>query len=627
LKAYWQAKLQPAYACLDKLAKMPLSAFGRAFGAGGYALSTVLYHAEFMGLPPDTMLRQLNARTAAVVDRKGNRLTGVPGNMLIGRPAEGGFGLMPLQLHVQARHAWWALALLRAPLHGWPPPPWVWVARSLITSIQPVASPFTLLNQRQLEAAGDALPLSQRYQRDGYYADAVAACPPAHRLFTALQIADIRRFKLTASPKLGKWIRHAPIWSNPMLWDHNQNSPEWQKHFIMQSFKRNAATTVGDAINAMDLNALAVIRSVVPTFAFNTYHPELLARRNVDRSVEEEQLYNMIPQQWRQWCQGPAAPLQLQLGPQGWQAEAKILQHIRFSCFPAQGFDPLPAISVRKLTAIQMYSINGPRFRRLTAYATEAGCTDPTAAAKRLKIDIFRQVWSLPWENKYKEILWRLAVNGVAMYGSARYMADQPPLPCLCGTGLVSRTHHYWECPIATAVMQEVQLGWKPATTTTTVAGSITREQLWMLHAPHRTTHDIWQVVVLAALNAMDAGRRRLTSICMTAREQHHRHPTQQPQATQARISATAEQLQLACVFATERFWSNLRDFAVLNHHRPPKRWVSQLSESPAHPFFEVQQLPPPPPQQQQHEESGQREWRLYAKARPQPSIILPDTL
>ena len=102
------------------------------------------------------------------------------------------------------------------------------------------------------------------------------------------------------------------------------------------------------------------------------------------------------------------------------------------------------------------------------------------------------------------------------------------------------------------------------------------------------------------------------------------------PAAIIAGDSATAEQLQLACVFATERFWSNLRDFAVLNHHRPPKRWVSQLSASPAHPFFEVQQLPEQQQQQQQqlqHEEGGQRDWRLYAKARPPPFIVLPDVL
>lgn len=624
LKAYWQSKLQPAYACLDKLAKMPLSTFGRAFGAGGYALSTILYHAEFMGLPPATLLRQLTAKTAAVVDRKGGRLTGVPGSMLIGRPAEGGFGLMPLELHVKARHAWWALALLRAPLHGWPPPPWVLVARALIASIRPAASPFTLLNQRHLEAAA-ATPAGQWHQRDSLYADEFAAYPPAHRLLTALQIADIERFKLTASPKLGKWIRHAPIWSNPMLWDRNQYSPEWKKYFAMQSFLRNTAATVGDSINAVDLSALAVSQSIIPNFTFFTRHPELCATRNVNRYVEEENLYELIPQQWRQWCQGPAAPLQPQLGPPGWQAEAQILQHMRFSCFPLQGFDPLPAISVRKLTAVQMHIINSPRFQRFKAYATEAGDSDPAAAAKRLKKDIFRQVWSLPWENKYKEIFWRLAVHGVAMYGSSRYRGtDQPPLPCLCGRGPVSRMHHFWECPIATAVMQEVQLGRNPAAAATTAASSITREQVWLLQAPPRVSHDIWQVVVLAALNAMDVGRRRLTSVYMTANQQH---PTNQPPPSpeaQQRNSATAEQLQLACVFATERFWSNLRDFAVLNHCRPPKRWVSQLSSSPAHPFFEVQQLPEQ--QQQQQEQGGQREWRLYAKARP-PSIVLPDVL
>jgi len=56
IKAYWRDKLQSVYTCLDRLARMPLSTFGRAFGAGGYALSTLLYHMEFMGLPPPALL-------------------------------------------------------------------------------------------------------------------------------------------------------------------------------------------------------------------------------------------------------------------------------------------------------------------------------------------------------------------------------------------------------------------------------------------------------------------------------------------------------------------------------------------------------------------------------------------
>lgn len=255
----------------------------------------------------------------------------------------------------------------------------------------------------------------------------------------------------------------------------------------------------------------------------------------------------------------------------------------------------------------------------MCAFATEAGCADGEAAAKLLRTNTMRQVWGLPWENKRKEILWRLAVDGVAMYGAKRYTGGEP-LPCLCNCGRVSRTHHFWECPVAAAVVREVQLGLAAATP----HGGITREHVWLAQPPPGVHRGIWQVVVLAALNAMDAARRRLTSQCMPAIEQRKQlvklQRAHNPGAAQSptRVIAEPEQLHLARVFAIERFWSGIEDFAHLNHQRPPKSWISQLNSATEYqPFFTLQE----------HEGADdEREWRLCCRARPaQPA--LPDEL
>lgn len=375
---------------------------------------------------------------------------------------------------------------------------------------------------------------------------------------------------------------------------------------------------------AVEISALEVCKSLLPNITSYTSHATLIAARNVDREIEEQALYSIIPQSWRQRCTGrptPATSHNLLHGSPGWQAEAQILQRMQFSAFPViKGLTALPAVTVRHLTAIQMHTVHGPRHKRMLAYAAEAECVDREAAVRKLRNDTFRQVWVLPWENKRKEILWRLAVNGVAMYGAARYTAGQP-LPCLCNCGAVSRRHHFWDCSIAAAVVQELQLGLDSAAP----LGGVTREQLWLLQPPPGVHRGIWQVAALAALSSMDAARRRLTSLCMPAINQRKQHQQQQaphttnhnpPDAAQ-RVIATPEQLQLVRVFAIERFWSSIHDFASLNHLHPPVAWTAQSCRvQNDQPFFKLVQQP--------DDTDDQREWRLGVHPRPLPPV-LPD--
>jgi hypothetical protein len=225
LKQYWQPKLDNVYKCLQKLARMPLSAFGRAFGAGGYALSTLLYHAEYMGLPPKGMLKQLQAKVAAIVDRKGNRLTGVTGALLVGSPVEGGFGLLPLEQHIQGRRARWGLAALSAPLQGWPAPAWVTVLRQLAITYHVSATPFSLLTQKQLTHTSNSKGVAVPYPLTAVLTQRSVEWPPAHAIFTSLSYLEHSRFYMQASPRLGSWIQHAPFFSNPMLCQRGLYTP------------------------------------------------------------------------------------------------------------------------------------------------------------------------------------------------------------------------------------------------------------------------------------------------------------------------------------------------------------------------------------------------------------------
>lgn len=110
-------------ACI-RLSGLPLSTMGRGQLASSYAVSKALFLTEFSDLP-EAQLSLLERNVQYFVD------TGVPHSrppslpasrptrglchqLLYGRPAEGGFGLLPLRQHISARHAVWASRLLLA---------------------------------------------------------------------------------------------------------------------------------------------------------------------------------------------------------------------------------------------------------------------------------------------------------------------------------------------------------------------------------------------------------------------------------------------------------------------------------------------------------------------------------
>ncbi len=81
----WEARLEGVEACYSRVARLPLSTFGRAFAAFGYSMSKLLYHAEFAGLSAGVAARlgklgrrpgTLSAGSRALSQRR--RLAGLP---------------------------------------------------------------------------------------------------------------------------------------------------------------------------------------------------------------------------------------------------------------------------------------------------------------------------------------------------------------------------------------------------------------------------------------------------------------------------------------------------------------------------------------------------------------------
>eukprot|EP00198_Chlamydomonas_reinhardtii_P013816 XP_001703153.1 MaoC-like dehydratase [Chlamydomonas reinhardtii] len=187
--------LSPAIGTLGTLCGLPLTAFGRGFCASSYAVSRVLYHMEFAGLPPQTVLADFLKTLVRFVDRRiivatpqgagRARLPGLPSDCVALPPRDGGFGLLPVVEH----HMHGSAA-------GTYVPPWTAAATAL-------------------RAAGGVGPAADGCAIFGQ--PVAATCPALVRLLGALSYLPPVTILRPAVLVPGPWCFALPLWGNPVL--------------------------------------------------------------------------------------------------------------------------------------------------------------------------------------------------------------------------------------------------------------------------------------------------------------------------------------------------------------------------------------------------------------------------
>jgi hypothetical protein len=115
------------------------------------------------------------------------------------------------------------------------------------------------------------------------------------------------------------------------------------------------------------------------------------------------------------------------------------------------------------------------------------------------------------------------------------------------------RSHSFWACSAAQAVVAEVQriLGPVPV---------LMREHFWLLRCPEGVHSGVWLVVALAALHAMWGAS---CALMLPARRARY-------------VGPDAERVPHAAARALDAFWGFLREFVVLG--RPPDTWRGGLA-------------------------------------------------
>ena len=183
-----------------------------------------------------------------------------------------------------------------------------------------------------------------------------------------------------------------------------------------------------------------------------------------------------------------------------------------------------------------------------------------------------RTLWTTRWDNHVKETLWRLSVKGIAGAGGHDIPLRQQ---CPCGgtptpgsppasSSSEARSHCFWHCPVAKAVVAEIHRA---------LPGSdaLSCADVWLLSPPSaQNLHKgPWALICMAALHAMELGRRHLWRAVRKANKSLV--PLTAPEA--------AELVTCTSARAAIWLWALLQDFADLQDI--PKGWDDVQADHP----------------------------------------------
>lgn len=631
-----------------------LSVFGRAQAAGSYGLSKILHHAQHNGLP-STIADRLQQLTVALVDREASPpfqagdLPGVPSDILVGKPARGGFQLLPWREHCQARQAMTArryLHLLTSdPDPSSPLPLWVPLVTSLLTRLYPSVHPaFALLSRSH-----EGLPQG-----------------PLSRMATGLGALGDLKDVAADDLQLGAWCATIPLWGNPLL-QLERPAAERTVVWSTSDARVGAVQALGFA-EFMGLPGLHTVSDLLRLLRILYSQQRLLTGRQgrftplterramlvaaiygpgnypllppplsllftqwSPREGEEgdalllavQGMYLAIPAAWKAATAAtlpsavqPQVPLNsgrhfdlaasaeavaTLVGRLGWPGFSLLHHHT-----DGNGRPHFP-LTVKSATTLQ---IRGRLENQRVARQAYARCAlaegggglgggggqpqPPLAMAVRDFEVALKVLWRVPWANVHKEHLWRLSVNGVRGAGGHGLSS---PHPCPCGwagppdadlpeqKAFAWRSHNFWSCPVAMAVTAEI-LRSLPSPATLTCA------HVWLLRPPSSSVHaGVWGVVAAAAIAAMSFGRKNLIRLHLRQQEELGAGQTLITDYFPVVAGAPpASILDRACRRAAGWFWCLLQDFASLQPDIPSGWGAGPLS---SHPFLVVDSSAP----------------------------------
>jgi hypothetical protein len=527
---------------MQKISRLPnLSAFGRAFAVNGYALSTLLYHAQFAGVLPSEHSANLVRWSAALVDRglgpedSLRRPPGIPTDCMDAHPSEGGFGLMPVRAHLFAR---WAVDAVQF-MFGAGSKPWVAAGRALLKHHAPQVPggdtwALALCDRQRLflELGGRVLPQPLRSMAVG-----LRALPPMSFV--------------GESEEPGPWCYHIPLWSNPVVvqlqdwdWFGQQRGVSVALEFALPGlFGLPELQCVGQGVYWLQLLEDIAAETGDPGSQNEGYRMHILGpllhnrRRYVGSHGMHAALRDLrelvlaVPLPWQVACRAvlrARQPLEMigvtavqiavararVVADMGWRTrDGEVVRPASLTVAVAtrlQSLDSHIAIAERHQAftfQVQQHDAHQPPFGNDSDDDGDEGLLPPVK-------HVLHRWWKLKVPNFYKEAAWRLSLDAFATAARMSVPAGGAPRCCAaCGAVNPGYAHHFWSCPIADTVRQEVESQLR-AKHMLAADRRVLCAQLWLGEKPHYGMHRmVWDMVCLAAIHAMNVGRQAAWSV------------------------------------------------------------------------------------------------------------------
>jgi hypothetical protein len=209
----------------------------------------------------------------------------------------------------------------------------------------------------------------------------------------------------------------------------------------------------------------------------------------------------------------------------------------------------LDALTVALATRLQRLAAHDAIAPRHAACLARVRALDglPPGAQLPAVPSVLARWWRVRVANTYKEAAWRLPLD--AFPTAARMQralpANQQSTCVACSHVGPDVSHHFWLCPVAEAVRHEVEAqlvghGWRQQPSVRPPCSS-----LWLGRPPDPRLHPlVWDFVCLAAVHAMERGRRVAWAVA-------------------ERLGAPHLVEHVATRAARRAFWEALADFAA----------------------------------------------------------------
>jgi hypothetical protein len=165
------------------------------------------------------------------------------------------------------------------------------------------------------------------------------------------------------------------------------------------------------------------------------------------------------------------------------------------------------------------------------------------------------RLWALKFENTNKEPYWRLVIDGFPGFSMHRSQLGGPGVAvCPCGTRMSTgdRAHHFWDCGVARALWFTISDNADEL--------NFDKHHLWLVEPPRGIVQPVWDVVCMAAIAALESGRRCLY-------------------AARCDEGISSNVLNRIKVQTVADFWARLHSFAALG--TKPRNWGAVPSNHP----------------------------------------------